>query len=461
MADFNPSNTIDSQLANLPPEYAEKIAKLLRQQQMGQMGMQMGIQGLNAPTQFTGGQYNYAVKKSPLATLAQGLQMYLGQKGISEADKGIAGVRTQAAEDQRADLSEALGVTDPSARIARMLSSKFPGVQAQGKEERKRLDAQLGKVADVTKDIDPRVSVAAAMGNGPPPGWGPPELKQPETRWLDDPNNPGKKLPQTINYDLRGQGKATLGAQGSSVSVENKLAGREGEKLIDANVEQLTKGKDRARQAQEVLANNARIIEELEAGAKTGGGEGYKQSLRKAFQAFGVTLPETGPTEVVKNALAENIFAKAAALRPISNEEKQFLLQQVGSIDTDPQALANIMAWYSGSALKAIQEFEQQKGEMSKDSKFGAQYSAMGAGVGMPQQLFGPTWFKLLQLKNLQRQGGDLSAFQVGDEPVGVDAQINVRPPSYGLGKPPAPSAGGLSPAEQAELEALRKKYGR
>lgn len=432
MADFNPSNTIDSQLANLPPEYAEKIAKLLRSQQMSQMGMQMGLQGLNAPTQFTGGPANYAVKKSPLAIIAQGLQTYLGQKGISDADAGIAGVKKDAAANLKEQMAGYLSASDPKVQETLAMTSQWPQLQADWKERSKRRQEQLFKVADVTKDRDPKTAIAAALGTGPGEGYGPPELKQGEVKWIPDPNNPGKFIPQTTNYDLHNQGKITLGSQGNSVSVDARQASKEGEMALEELRAQLKDKRAGADSAKATLSANRVALEAINAGAKSGGGEGYKQGLRKALQAFNITLPETTSTSELQMALGNNILANARKLAPVTREDLVQLENILGSINTDPAALQKMISVYNGIALKDLQDYNRyvdfQKGNLKSDY---ARDLFSGAGIGYEMQPPpGDTQQMLRAIAELQKRGGDVSQFAVGGEQIPPDATFKLGAPA-------------------------------
>lgn len=422
MAEFNPSNTIDSQLANLPPEYADKIAKLLRSQQMAQMGMQMGMAGLNAPTQFTGGPANYAVKKSPLATLAQGLQVYLGQKGVSEADAGIAGVKKDAAANFKEQMAGYLSATDPKVQETLANTSQWPQLLADWKERRKQ--AQETRLA-AGKMVGESGDTSGALGifNGAPlTDYKRPAPKMPEFG-VTGPNN----TPTVTNYDKYGFPKASLGS-GTTISLDQRQASKEGEMALDVLKDELKTRKAQAQLAKESLSANRIALEAINTGAKSGGGEGYKQGLRKALQAFNINLPENTPTTELQMALGNNVLAHARKLAPVTAEDVVRLEQILGSINTDPAALQKMIAVYNGIALKDLQDFNKyvthQQGNLKSDY---ARDLFSGAGIGFEMQPPpGDVQQMLRAIAELQKRGGDVSQFAVGGEQIPPDATFKL-----------------------------------
>ena len=481
--------TIDPSMYS--PEYRQQLEMYLRKQKLAQALQEMGMRGPQMPQQV-GAQ---APKMGFMSALAPVIQSLMGslqerqageglQRVSGEADKATqaeiakllnrpgtpavegnnpsAFVPAQAAEPLQStsrELAQALASQDP--RVAAFAKLQQTQLAAREKEEREAQQKRLGWGIEALGKMDPVAATRSAQTGALPANIERPAAPAPIFDFKTGPD--GKIFGTTTNIDpITGKQTGAMTGAGSSMSVN--LPGQEGKALIDANVEELTKNRlPKAKDALSLLGNVSRIADELDAGAKTGGGESVKQAARKVFQAFGVEIPSTGPTEVVKNALAENIFAKAASLRPISNDEKNFLLQQVGSIDSDPQALANILSWYSGQALKSLQEFDAQKQILAQDSQFGKQYAALASGVDIPKRLSGPAWFQAQQLQALQKLGGDPTGFQLGNQTIEPDATFNIRGPRSGLQKPATvqQKPPGMSQADWNELLELRKQLGK
>lgn len=463
MAEFNPSNTIDSQLANLPPEYAAQIAKLLRQQQMAQAGAQMGMQGISQPTQFTPGPYAHPVVQNPLVKALQAFQVYQGQKGISDADQGIAGVKQKAAGDLQRATQEMLGMSDPSAQVAYGRSSQWGQLQKLAETLAKSRQEQGFKAADVLKDRDPKAALASVLGGLPGQDYTPPQLRQPEVTFIDDPNNPGKKIPQTVNYDIHGQGKAHLGAQGNTTNVDARQGIDAGKAALEEVRPTMKTWQEKAAAAKEAIQANSLALEALNRGAKAGGLEGFKQSMRGVLQGFGIDSDKFTETSQLQMALGNAILAHARKLAPVTAEDVKRLEVILGSVNTDPRALEKMLVEYNGMATKTLQDANRYFSATAEAMPEGLPRNiTKNSGIGLEMiPPPGNTLQGLRAIQSLQRQGGDITQFAIGGEPIPPDAKFELgSPPARPATTPSAPKkpVSQMTPEEKAaEISRLEK----
>lgn len=390
----------------LPAEYEEELARLRRQQQMSQALYSQALQPRG--TEMAG---RVAIRRSPLEFLAQGLQAYLSQKGMSEADKSIAGVKTRAQEDYAKEFSGLQADPDQKTAIARALVSKFPQIQAWGASEQKRRAELVKSIADATKDVAPGESVRMLQGGDPSAQVNIPKPEAP--RFINAPD--GRSV--IVNTNRKGEQTGTYAPR--DVNVTQSLGGLEKRELIQDQREELKTRRTAAKEALASLATAGRAVDLLEQGAKAGGGQSVFQAARKFAQAFGLDVPETGMTDALRSSLGNAVLEAAQKVRPVSNTDIPFVMQQVGSIDTDPGALARLLAWTQASSLKAIQDYGGYVDEAKKNSSYPELYAGQQIGIQGPKQLAGPLWFQLLVLQELQRSGGDISGYRVNGEPIG------------------------------------------
>lgn len=396
--------------------------------------------------------------KTPLAgVLMNTVGQHFARGDLRDADQRVAEISRGDKEKRLAGYSSAtnelMTSPDKNAAIAKFLASGDPMVRALAQAELKAMREREAKAQEQGNSranalmpvlgqhgMVPQAGEIARTGQIPQ-GLQAPAAVPPQVQWVDDPNNPGKKIAHQIDTKRTGEMSGTLASPGQSISMTTNLPGspgREKEMLTEANLEVFKKDRlPQAKAAQTALGNNARIIEELEKGAQTGAFQDTKQLIAKAGTIFGVDAEKLGSIDNVKKALFENVFQKAQALRPVSNEELKILMEQVGSIDTDPQALSHILAWYNAQALKSLQELDASLAPHAKGEN-AALWEGLRGGIKTPDALSGPTWFQLRTLQDLQRIGGDISRYQDSIGPIPPDAQFNVRGGAKGLQAPPS-----------------------
>jgi len=423
-------------LSQLPPEYQAEVQKLMRQQQMAQAMQQSSLQRLNRPTQFSG---QYAVKNSPIAAIADALGMYLGGKQVEAADTGIADVAKRYETSTSEEIGRLNQAQDPSV-VKSFRGSMNPRVRAVAEAMIKQQMDVAGKGADVLKDSNPAAALEALRSGSLPSQYTPPNLKQPEVRWIDDPNTPGKKIAQTLNYDKFGLGKATLGTQGSTVSVDARQAGREQEMAFDATKTGLKSRQEKAEVAKQTLFSTRGALEAINDGAKSGGLEGWKLAGKKWLQGIGVPTENITSTEELAMAMGNQVLAKARALAPVTGEDVKRLEAILGSINTDPQALQKMLAITESIAMRELQDYNKylaaKEGAMTDPT---ARAALAGEGIGYePLPPGGNTQQGLRSIQELQKRGGDVSQFAVGGQPIPADARFDIRGPAAPMpGAPP------------------------
>ena len=419
-------------------------------------------------------------KQPILGALLNAGGQFLARNDLQRADQRVAEItqagRQQAQNEYAAATQELMGAPDKNAAIAKFMASGNPMVRALAQAElkamreaeEKRREQQNSRANALLPVLGGRGMVGEAAQiartGEVPQQMNVPQPVPPKVNFIPDPNNPGKFLPHQIDTKLTGEQSGTLGQAGTNVSISNNLPGAPGrvkEILTKANVELLKKERiPQARAAQVALGNIARIIEELQKGAETGSWQDQKQLLAKIGTLFGVDAPKLGTIDNVKKALFENVFQKAQALRPVSNEELAILKEQVGSIDTDPQALAHILSWYNAQALRTLQELDESLAPYAVDEN-AALWEGLRGNIKMPERLNGPLWFQLRTLQDLQRAGGNIAQFKQGSSAVPADAQFDIRGSAQGLQRASSTNRGAPlvdKPIEQMSLEELQQR---
>lgn len=404
-------------LSNLPPEFLAEIQRYQRQQQMAQALQMQGMQGGNRPTEMVSG---HAIKQSPLAALLPALQMYIGGKKGAEAGVGLADVQQRAAtasQTESGDLAK-LFQSDPKSAIAQALAAKFPQNRKLGEDWGKQYQDRVNQWAGAVKDTDPAAAGGAIAGQNVPSQWAPPPV--PPAQFGTSPS--GK--PYAIDYNRKGEGSLKYEPTETKVTtnVTNKIPGMEGQAVLDSLQQDLKLRRDRAQIAKESLGHNKTAREALAKGAQSGGGEGIKQSIRKVAQAFGVEAPATAPTEQLQMALGNAVLAKARALAPVTGEDVKRLEAILGSVNTDPTALTQMLEIYDQLSIRELETFNQYIDHQSKNLETPyARDLFRGQGIGYSVPKIEP-----------------------------------IAPP----GKPENGVQAPLTSTEQAEYEALLKRFG-
>lgn len=440
-----------SPLPGLPPEYQTQLQKLLRQRQIAEYFQNQALQ--QKPTEVVSG---YAVRQSPLASIAKALAGGYGAYRTGQIDEQIGGVQSQAAQARQDELRRLVGLSLPQ-RAALGLTSRDPAVQkmAQTWQEQASKAAEAGGKALI--DSGDAKTGLGVLGSGQIPGdYTPPPPRKMETGEIAG-------NPYGLTYDNKGNPTLKFAPKGIQVN----LPGRQAELAFDTAKEDIKGWKLKADTAINLLNSNRTALEALNEGAQAGGGEGFKQAVRKVAQAFGMQDAATAPTDKLAASLGDAVLHEVAKLRPASDKDIQFLQQLKGSINTDPSALVQMLTVANAISFRDLQNFhkymDEGVGNNLADPTVQNLFKAGKIGYDIPQP-FGSQAQKMRMLQELQARGGDVSGFKVGDEPISPDAKFNIGnnallPPQL-ANKVPGGNQAPLTPAEQAEYEALRKRFG-
>lgn len=436
--------------SQLPPEYQAEAQALMQRRALAQALAQRAL--TPQQTEMVG---NRAVKRSPLSFLAQALTGYLGNKQASQAGQDLQGVFSRYGTDSRSELERLQGMPEPEAIKAGQVS-KFPSAQAMAKALLESRQKRAEKGATVLGEAGQTDRALQTLNTGEVPAGGSANaFTQPRVDWIKSPE--GQSVAQTTNYDKYGRPTIALGSQGTNVI--NQLPGKEVDTALDTLKADLKERQARAQAAKESLSSNRVVLEAINAGAASGGGERYKQAIRKAGQAFGFNAPETAPTEELQMGLGNAILAKARTLAPVTQEDIRGLEVTLGSINTDPGALQKMISVYNGIASKELQDFNRYVDFQTKNLQNpNARSIFSGAGIGYEMQPPpGNQSQGLAAIAELLSRGGDPTQFAVGGEQLPSDVKINVKPRGPTQGDASQPRPAGLNDAEWQELQELRK----
>lgn len=415
-------------LGALPPEYQNDLDAAQMRRQLAQMLQQQGM-NIQAPQQ----QGRIAAKISPFAALGSiaqsGIGAYLGNK----AQHDIQDVRTRFNTDQNANITQMQNLPEDQA-VKFGQTSQFPmtrelakTMQTQAEKRRELTSTAYNSAGDLTG------SLAALRGTTPPPT---PAPEPPSMRFVPDPSDPSgiRQIPMIVNKGKYGIQTGT--SAGSSNNTSINLPGKEGELAISQIGKNLDDRRKQAQTAQGTLYSTSNAIDALEKGALVGGGQDWKQGARKVGQAFGVDLPETAPTEQLKEALLKGVLEHAKELYPVSNTDMKTLREMVGSIDSDPTALTRILAFGHASALRTLNGYNDYVGENQKNIHPLVQglFSGATSGYELPKSLFGPTGYQLEVVRQLQRQGFPINKLaDPSGQPFAPDAKFGGIDPTQGF----------------------------
>lgn len=433
------------QMAN--PEWGmtdEQIAELEQLARRRAMTQELAKQPQGV--QMVGGVAVPRGRGEAIARLITGLG---GQFADQDASSRMQDIRKNSGQQAQAEMQQVMQRTSPQEQISAALQSQYPGIRQQGMgwqsqqakvaAEKQKQEAAMAELAfkemqsnnrqaaglygDRNQPNDALNVLQRGMGQGRPPNIGP--MPEPEIR--QGPNNSLYALTTE-----KGGVRDVKGLGGMNVGIN--LPGKEAEIKLGNEIKELSDSKSSAQSAMADLGNVNRLIRAVDNGAKLGGGTSVAQAAAKFGEFFGIQFPVTGPTDTARSALETRVIDAAKKLAPVTETDVNTVRRMVGSIDTSPSAVAELSAWYSAHALKAIQDHESLVGEKQKLST-GADYSTYLNGIRAPQQLFGPQWFQMLVMQALSDQGGNLSKFAGPDGlPIGQPVDKQGRPIT---GQPP------------------------
>lgn len=442
--------------SSLDPAAQAELSKLLRNRRLAEAFQQRAL-GPSGPTEVIGG---VAVKQSPLGALARLLAGGMAGSAATQADTGIQGIGRQAAEAQSAETKSLMGMT-PIARISAAMASRNPQIRKMAETWQKMQgDAAIaaGKVAGDMGDTSGAMNIFAS-GQIPGDYQAPPPT--PVEFGMQGEN------PYAIETNRKGEKSVKFGPLRQTTEI--KIPGKEADTSLEFFKDQIKGRQEEAKFALSTLSANRSALEALNQGAQAGGGEGFKQSVRKVAQAFGVQDAATAPTDKLVMALGNNILANARKLAPVTAEDIVRLEKILGSVNTDPTALIEALSVYNALAYKSLQDFQGflKEGTSGLKTPYAADlFKTAGIGLEIPTEVPGTAAQQLRMLEELKKRGGDISAFAgPGGEPLSPDTQFDISgqgllPPGLKDTNPRAIPTTPLSPAEQQELLDLRKRLG-
>ena len=437
-------------IPQMPPEYQAQLQQLMRQRQIAQMLMQQNLQPRE--TQVISG---HAVRQSPLSGIARALMGAQGMSSLNAIDSQSTDVARTMSQAQAEEGKRLFSVfqQNPQQGVAEAASSKFPQYQKLAKEWQDALNKRLeGAGNAMSTGGDTKGAVQTFQSGQIPAEYQPKAMPAPVVQQVDGPNG---KIPMVVTTDKYGVQDAKLGSGG--VNVTTKIGGKEGEMALDDLKAEKKDRQARAQIAKESLQSNQTALEALSEGAKAGGGEGYKQAIRKAGQAFGFAAPETASTEQLQMGLGDAILRKARALAPVTGEDVVRLEKILGSVNTDPQALNKMLAVYNALAVKELQTYNQWTSHQAANLETPyARDLFKGAGIGYEVQAPPGNQTQQLQaIGELANRGGDISQFGINGQPFEPGAKFDIR----GGSQPAAPAQPSkLSPADEKRYQELKAR---
>jgi hypothetical protein len=340
-----------------------------------------------------------AVKGSGLSALAQALTGFVANDSAQKFGAQEEGIKRQYAEQVRAQKMAEDLIKARDARTKALIS----GVSGDNPQ----FAADIARTNQIPDKVPP-----------PPVG---PIGKDAEFGTFQGPNGP---IATVKNYDLKGKVTGSFGPGSTNVSATANtiLPNKIGEIPIDATNKDLIKWKEVFDDSRNVLANNQRAIQAIEAGAQAGGFQDIKQTVRKVIQALGGDPKGLSETEDLNQALGDAVLESIRKLAPVTNEDLKFVKDIKGSINTDPQALIKALSYTSAAAIKTMHNFNdylsQQEQSLSviKDptqrDALRTLFAGQRIGREAPSNLPGNRLFQLETAQNLKNRQFDMSRLQ-------------------------------------------------
>jgi hypothetical protein len=345
----------------LPPELEAQLAEILRRRQMSQMFMQQGLQGANQPTQYTPGPYGQAVKGG-IAPLAQALQVYMGRKGLAEADQKVGQIGVQAEQDRQRQMRELMGMSDPQAAQQYGMSSSNPMVRAFTEQIMKRRHESAQNAGKVLGDYgDPSAAMDALRTDTVPSGYQPKPLPALRLGQIPGPNGPlnyGVTQNRKGEQSIHGLGGQTINVD-SKVDLKGKSVALEHQpKVLETARQTALDALEGRRQAEQImtLAKDPSVI--------SGFGANPQLGLAALAAKMG-WAPNEAPakTQALMSGIAAQTLEASKELKgAISEKEKPFLEEaKAGRIAYTPEALQHLagisMALNHNRYLNAVQQY--------------------------------------------------------------------------------------------------------
>lgn len=334
----------------LYPEYQAQLSNLARQRMLAQYLFQ---HSMGRPTEMVSGR---AVRQSPLGRLAQALTLFGANKQMGDTTAQQQNILLQNAAKEQQDLQGLMAQPDMATRISTALTSQNPRLQGYGKLwEQARLKKEgegfTAGIRAMGEGGDTASAVKAASAGVLPSNYQTPERRAPTVTSM------GNGQYQVTNYDKFNVPKASINNPRSTTSIENKIPGLEIGMLGTVIPAAIKERREMANEAITGLQTVQAAVAALEKGAKAGGGEDWKQSLRQLGNAFGISLPENTPTTELQMALGQKLLGSIRKLAPVTAEDVIIINRIEGSIATDKAALLEGLALYQKKSLRALKNY--------------------------------------------------------------------------------------------------------
>lgn len=412
----------DPNMPVLPPEYQAQIDQLVRKQRMAQMLQQ---RGLNMPAPVQSG--TVASKTSPFAAIASMLAGGYGGYMDQQANEGLTKVRQQYNTDESADVAKLLGLPEDQ-RVNAGIQSQFPRSRKLAEEWQKTQEKQRELKSGVYKDYGDAKKALDTLSGVPVDG----DIKPPQQPVVSMVPGPKGMIPAVTNFDIKNVPRMTLGAQGTDISLSQKtdLPKQTSEMATKFLGETLKEKQGKAALAKDNLSSISQTVDALESGAKAGGGEGYNQALRQAAQFFGIDSKDISGTTQLEMSLGQRALDQVKNLKPASDTDFKAAQKIAGNIGTDPTALIKVLAYAQAESLRHLQGYndyisENQKNITDPDTR--NMFIGAGSGFEMPNRFAGPVPYQMEVMRNLQRNGVDITRFKdPSGKPFPADAKFNL-----------------------------------
>lgn len=421
------ADTVSNPL-NMPAEYMVGVQSAQQKQALAQALLKQTMDYKGTPD--TG---RRIVAKTPLShALMNSAIGALAGKTASNAGADMAAQQGQYQQAGNAEVQRILSLPEEQQTAAAM-GSKFPQAQSLAKALQERdkakatnMEARLGHYGTALSKRDPTAAASAIASGKMDPGYTPQPLPAPQVSQVQTPQG---MRPMVTNTNAMGEQHGTIA--GGGVTVTNQMPG-DNKIGVQALEGDLKPRQEAAAAAKSIYSATTRAVDALERGAQAGGGQDIKQNVRMALQAFGVNAPDTAQTAELGMALGNALLTEAAKIKPISNTDIETLRGIVGSIGTDPTALARSLAYSQAIALDGLGNYSKwlqtQEGTITDPI---AKQRLAGSGIGyeMPGNLSGPTQHQLEVMRQMQTFGGDITRFK---DPTGAQFQqgskFNINP---------------------------------
>ena len=382
----------------IPFEYQVEEQKIARQRAIAQAMLAHGMKGAPAPQMFG----NHMANPGIMPHIANALAMYLGQKGLGQADEASAAMGQRMGADQGAEMAKVQGLAqgqpgqmepqagppqegqtslpdieqggvkpDLKGAIAAAMQGKFGSTREYGTQLHKDNQTALMEQAKLLGVADPVAAIKRLQTGDVNAPLSP--ITQPPIEFGTDPsgNNYG------ATRDTKGGQPRLTYAPKPNFPDQNLTS-----KINEKSAEQYIPGGDLYKEAinsQSAIANNTQMLRDLSSGAITGSGAEYAQMLRKFGQSMGLPVTEsTTPTELIKMGLGNRVVQNLGGSlgKNISDADRKMMEENSGNLATDPEALRRVLLLDLKGHNKKILRINNEAADLA---------TRLPSGVALPQ----------------------------------------------------------------------------